>query len=141
MFPAVAVSVGRYDPRLDAGARWQLLSSDGREPTQEEQEDYRREKAHDHGRDGDDRIDRVNGHLEYIELRNHETIRPGFGVKLSKLITRLTFGPAVKDGPIVPISAQVEVKGRAFLVASFDEQEIVRNTDFEYVGDEPGAAE
>ena len=81
------------------------------------------------------RIDKGNGHLESIELRNHETVRPGFGVKLSKLLTRLTFGPAVEDGPVVPIAVQVEVKGRAFLVVAFDEQEIVRNSDFEYVGD------
>ena len=171
------VRVGRYDPRKELGDRWQLLTIDGREPTAEEIEDYRRDQAHDHSDDNDERVDRMveaetlqlveetddywllgftpseqeimesvdatlrinksTGHLEYVDLRNHEAIRPAFGVKISKLITHLTFGPAVEDGPIVPLGAQVEVKGRAFLVASFDEQEILSNSDFEYVGDAP----
>ncbi len=175
-----AVLVGRYDPRREEGDRWQLLTVDGREPTQEEREDYDRDKDHDHSRGGDERIDsmvapetlrlvedaadywilgfdaddedimdsvdatmridKATGHLEYIEIRNHETIRPGFTVKLTKLLTRLSFGPAVEEGPIVPLSVQVEVEGRAFLVASFDEQEIVRNSDFEHVGDELSGA-
>ena len=170
------VWVGRYDPRRSSGERWQLMTVDGRQPTEEELEEYERDKVHDHSRDGDDRvnamvepdtvrfieetddywlfgftpdeeeimssvdatmrIDKDNGHLEYIDIRNHETIRPTFGVKISKLITRLTFGHATEDGPIVPISTQVEVKGRAYLFVAFDEQEVHRNSDFEYVGGE-----
>jgi len=166
------VWVGRYDPRRSSSERWQLITVDGRQPTGEELEEYQRDKAHDHSRDGDDRvntlvepdsmrfieetadywlfafdpdeeeimgsvdatmrINKASGHLEYIDIRNHETIRPAFGVKISKLITRLTFGLARQDGPVVPISAQVEIKGRAYLVVSFDEQEVIRNSDFEY---------
>lgn len=166
--------VGRYDPRRSPGERWQLMTVDGRQPTGEELEEYGQDKAHDHSRDGDERVNAMvepdtvsfieetdeywlfgftpdkeeimnsvdatirinkgNGHLEYIDIRNHETIRPTFGVKISKLITRLTFGRASEDGPVVPISTQVEVKGRAYLVVAFDEQEVRRNSDFEYVG-------
>lgn len=78
------------------------------------------------------RIDKALGRLEYIDLRNHETIKPAFGVKISKLITRLTFAPAADAGPVVPVSTQIEVTGRAYLVVSFDEQEVTRNGDFEY---------
>ncbi len=81
------------------------------------------------------RIQKANGRLEYIDLRNHSPIKPAFGVKISKLITRLTFGPVTADGPQVPLSTQVEAKGRAFLFVSFDEQELVRNSDFEFVGE------
>ena len=170
------VWVGRYDPRRPSNERWQLITVDGREPTGDELEEYGNEKAHDHSRDGDDRvntlvepdsvrfieetadywlfgfspdaeeimdsvdatirINKANGHLEYIDIRNHETIKPAFGMKISKLITRLTFGHAAEGGPVVPISTQVEVKGRAYLVVSFDEQEVLRNSDFEYVGAE-----
>ena len=82
------------------------------------------------------RINKLSGHLEYIDLRNHETIRPAVGVKISKLVTRLTFGSAVEGGPVVPLAAEVEAKGRAYLVVSFDEQEDLRNSDFVYVGGE-----
>lgn len=81
------------------------------------------------------RISRLDGHLEYIDVRNHSAIKPAFGVKISRLITRLTFGPASADGPIVPLSTQIEVKGRAYVIF-FDEQEVLRNSDFEYVGDD-----
>lgn len=80
------------------------------------------------------RITKPNGYLEYIDIRSHSPIKPAIGVKISMLITRLTFGPAADDGPVVPISTQVEVKGRAYLVVSFDEEELVRNSDFEFVG-------
>lgn len=166
--------VGRSDPSRPPGERWQLLSVDGRDPTDEELEEYLEDKNREHGNgdekgvdamiepdslrlieDGDDhwlfgfvpddeeimnsvdatvRIDKKSGHLEYIDLRNHETIRPAAGVKISKLVTRLTFGPAGEGGPIVPLAAQVEIKGRAYLVVSFDEQEDLRNSDFVYVG-------
>ena len=79
------------------------------------------------------RISKADGHLEYIDLRNHETIKPAFGVRISKLITRLTFALAANGGPVVPVSTQVEVTGRAYLIVSFDEQEVTRNDDFEYV--------
>ena len=166
--------VGRSDPSRPPGERWQLLSVDGRDPTDEELEEYLEDKNREHGNGGDNgvdamiepdslhliedadnhwlfgfvpddeeimnsvdatvRIDKQSGHLEYIDLRNHETIRPAVGVKISKLVTRLTFGPAVEGGPIVPLAAQIEIKGRAYLVVSFDEQEDLRNSDFVYVG-------
>lgn len=168
--------VGRFDPRRPSGERWQLLSVDGRDPTEEELEEYLKDKNHDDSGDDENsvnamvepdsvrlienaedywlfgfmpddeeimgsvdatiRIDKDSGQLEYIDLRNHETIRPAIGVKISKLITRLSFGPAVEGGPIVPLATQVEVKGRAYLVVSFDEQEMLRNSDFVYAGGE-----
>ena len=82
------------------------------------------------------RINKAGSYLEYIDLRTRSPIKPAMGIKIAKLITRLTFGPAVDGGPVVPLSTQVEVKGRAYLVISFDEQELFRNSDFEYVGEE-----
>lgn len=82
------------------------------------------------------RINKAGPNLEYIDLRTHAPIKPAMGVKIEKLVTRLTFGPAARDGPVVPLSTQVEVKGRAYLFISFDEQELFRNSDFEYAGGE-----
>ena len=82
------------------------------------------------------RINKPDGYLEYIDVHNNSTIKPTFGVNIAKLITRFTFGPAAADGPIVPLSLQVEVKGRAYLLFSFDEQELKSNSDFEFAGDD-----
>ncbi len=82
------------------------------------------------------RINKAGAYLEYIDLRARAPIKPAMGVKIAKLVTRLTFGPAVEGGPVVPLSTQVEVKGRAYLFISFDEQELFRNSDFEYAGEE-----
>ncbi|MGB5447795.1 MAG: hypothetical protein WBM80_02605 [Woeseiaceae bacterium] len=79
------------------------------------------------------RVNKAHRRLEYIDLRNHETIKPAFGVKISKLITRLTFAPAADGGPVVPVSTHVEATGRAYIVVTFDEQEVTRNSDFENV--------
>ena len=85
----------------------------------------------------------VNGRLKIIKsghyvatinLHNEKTIKPAMGVKISKFITTMTFGPATDDGPIVPIAVDVEVKGRAMLVIKFDEVEKIRFSDFEYAG-------
>jgi len=169
--------MGRYDPRRSPSERWQIISVDGRGPTEEEIEEFVKEKADDDGGDGNQRVNALvekdsvrlieessefwlfgftpdddqkvmksvdatirvakdTGQLEYIDMRNHEPIKPGYGVKISKLITRLTFGPAGDGGPVVPLSAQVEVKGRAYLVVSFDEKELIHRSEFEFVGDD-----
>ncbi len=171
------VRVGRYDPRRPSGERWQLLTVDDRVPSEDEIEEYRKEKAHDHSDDGDRqvsamiepgsikliedhddfwllgfdsgengkefmdsvdatiRVNRQGGHLEYVDLRSHSPIKPAFGIRIAKFITRLTFGPAGDAGPIVPLSTHIEVKGRAYLFVSFDEYTVSRNNDFEYVVD------
>ena len=80
------------------------------------------------------RVNKPGRYLEYVDVHNTQVVKPTFGVKLTKLITRLTFGPAAEDGPIVPLSTQVEVVGQAFVFFSFDEQELSRNSGFEYAG-------
>ncbi len=73
-----------------------------------------------------------NGHyVEYVDLRNDKPIRPATGVKISKFVTTLTFGPATEGGPIVPKAVDVAVTGRAMLVYKFEETETIRYSDFE----------
>jgi hypothetical protein len=74
-----------------------------------------------------------NGHyVASVRLSNEKTIRPVIGVKISRFDMAMTFGPAATDGPIVPITVDVEVKGRAMLVIKFDEVERIRFSDFEF---------
>jgi uncharacterized protein (DUF2141 family) len=44
------------------------------------------------------------------------------------------FGPAEGVGPIVPLSVDIEVKGRAALFVTIDERESVRFTNYEWTG-------
>ena len=80
------------------------------------------------------KIIRNGNYVQYIDLRNERPIRPVFGVKIKRFFTHLTFGPADGDGPIVPLSIDVEVQGRAMLFVSINEVESVRYTDYEYAG-------
>jgi hypothetical protein len=79
-------------------------------------------------------IVRDGNYVQSIELRNERTIRPFFSVKIKEFLTYLQFGPADGDGPIVPLSVEVEVKGRAALLVKIDERESVRFTDYEWTG-------
>ena len=80
------------------------------------------------------KIIRAGNYLEYIDMRNDGPIRPFFGVKISRFLTHLTFGPAGANGPIVPLSIDVAVKGRAMLFVKIDEIESTRYTNYEYAG-------
>jgi hypothetical protein len=76
-------------------------------------------------------IARDGNYVQSIELRNERPIRPIFSVKISQFLTHLQFGPAAGVGPIVPLSVEVEVKGRAALFVKIDERESVRFMDYE----------
>jgi hypothetical protein len=170
------VWVGRYDPRLPSRERWVLITVDGREPTEDEIEEYRDEQdepsnsdehhieaivdpdrltligeTDDHWQfefvpnDDDDaffanvrstlKVDKAGRYLSEMDLRSLRPFKPAFGVKMKEFHTRLTFSPISDEGPVVPRSVDVKVRGRAFLVVSFDETTSIANTDFEYAGD------
>ena len=82
--------------------------------------------------DGTVKIVKDGHYLEYIDIRNTKPIRPKVGVKMKKFLTRITFGPAIQDGPIVMKSMDVAIKLSAFLVLRVDETESVRFSDFEF---------
>lgn len=72
--------------------------------------------------------------LESLEMRNEKPIRPATGVRISRFLTRLSFGRLGTDGPVVPMAVDVEIRGRALLMFGFDEKESIRYSDFQYVG-------
>lgn len=80
-----------------------------------------------------------DGHyLETLELRNERAIRPAAGVRISRFRTLLSFGRPGTSGPVVPLSVDVELKGRALLIVTIDEKESIRYSDFEFVGTRRG---
>lgn len=77
-----------------------------------------------------------DGHyVALIHLMADKPIRPAKGVKINTLDTRLAFGRVSEGGPIVPLSVDLEVKGRAYLVVKIDETETSRYSNFERVLD------
>ena len=86
--------------------------------------------------DGTVKIVKDGHYLEYLDIRNTRPIRPQAGVKMKKFLTRMTFGPAVEDGPIVMKSMDVSIKLSAFLLIRVDETQSVRFSEFEYAGRE-----
>ena len=80
------------------------------------------------------RIVKDGRYVEALLMENFQDIKPGFGTKLTEFKMRFSFGPAVDDGPIVPKSIDIRVKGRALLFIGFDDTEVLRYSDFEYAG-------
>ena len=74
--------------------------------------------------------------IEYFDMRSDKPFKPATGIKVKSFHSRLTFGPAGPDGPIVPQSVDVKVEGRAFLAVKFNEAEKIRYSDYRYVGEE-----
>jgi len=74
-------------------------------------------------------------YIEYIDMHSDKPFKPQFGVKIKEFVTRLRFGLAANDGPVVPLSVDVRIKARAFLAISIDETISVSFSDYEYVGD------
>ncbi len=96
----------------------------------------------DEGKDGDEFMQHVSGELRIVkdghyvalmDLHNEKPIRPAVGVKIKEFLTRLSFAPLPPDGPVVPMSVDVRVKGRAFFAISIDETASVRFSDYERV--------
>ena len=83
---------------------------------------------------GTAKVIRDGHYLEYLDMRSEKPIRPVFSVKISRFVTHIAFGPAGDSGPIVPMSIDVEVRGRAALVIKIDERESTRYSDYEFAG-------
>lgn len=81
------------------------------------------------------KIARNGPYLEIINLQSSKPFKPQFGVKVSNFVTRLQFGPAATDGPIVPVSVDIRIKARAFLAISVDETVSISYSDYKYVGE------
>ena len=103
-------------------------------PTDDEDDDEMGRKVMEQ-MDGTAKIIKDGHYLAYIDIRNTRPIRPKAGVKMKKLLTRITFGPAVDGGPVVMQSMDFAIKLSAFLVVRVDETQSLRYSDFEYAGD------
>lgn len=80
-------------------------------------------------------VSKEGHYVAWVRLRNHETVKPGKGVKLEEFDTRLAFAPAHEGGPVVPQRIETRVKGKAMLVIKFDEEERISYSGFERVID------
>ncbi len=74
-------------------------------------------------------------YIEYIDMHSNRPFKPQFGVKVKEFVTRLQFGLASNEGPVVPLAVDIRIKARAFLAIGIDETMSVSFSDYEYVGD------
>lgn len=74
-------------------------------------------------------------YLAYVDIRNDKPIRPKFGVKMSKFLMRLAFGPVADDGPVVMHSMDFAIKLSAFVLVRVNEAESMAFSEFEYAGE------
>lgn len=76
-----------------------------------------------------------DGHyLAWIDIHSNKPFKPHFGVKVKKFLTRLQFAPAAPGGPVVPMSVDVSIELRAFMVKTVNENVSIRFADYENVG-------
>lgn len=75
----------------------------------------------------------INKRAQYVEtihLRNTEPFKPKTGVRISIFDLTMKFGPTADGGPIVLLSVNVRVQGRAYLMFKFDEVEEAVYSDY-----------
>ena len=85
--------------------------------------------------DGTLKIIKDGNYIEFLHMQATKPFKPRFGVKIKEFLTRLQFGPAAEDGPIVPLSMEVKLKVRAFVLANINESITTTYSDYEYVGE------
>jgi hypothetical protein len=85
--------------------------------------------------DGTLRVSKNGHYVAEMTLQNRGTVKLGKGVKIEKFLTRLAFAPVREGGPVLPLSIEATIKGKAFLVVKFNEKEKVTYSDFERVLD------
>ena len=69
-----------------------------------------------------------------MTLRSRGPFKPRTGVKIKQFEMMMRFGPAGPGGPYVPLSISSSVTGRAFLLASFDEEVVVNYSEYRLAG-------
>ena len=84
--------------------------------------------------DGTLKIIKDGNYIEYLHMEATKPFKPRFGVKIKEFLTRLSFGPAADGGPVVPLSIEVNLKLRAFVLANVNESITTTYSDYEYVG-------
>lgn len=72
----------------------------------------------------------ASGTVESIELRSTGPFRPTFGVKITEMLTRLTYSPPAGDRPSLPQRVETVVRGTAFWFKSLDAEMTVVFSDY-----------
>jgi len=81
------------------------------------------------------KIIKDGGYLAHIDIHNEKPIRPKFGVKMTKFLMHMSFGPIADDGPVVMRSMDFAIKLSAFVLVRVNEADSLAFSDFEYAGE------
>ena len=83
---------------------------------------------------GEMKINKRSGSIEFIDIRSDGTFKPRFGFKVSEFVTRMEFVQAGLKGPAVPSAMEFRIKGRALGMMKVDEMVNLHYRDYQYVG-------
>ena len=83
---------------------------------------------------GEMKINKRSGSIEFIDIRSDGTFKPRFGFKVSEFVTRMEFVQAGLNGPAVPGAMQFRIKARALGMMKVDEMVNLHYRDYQYVG-------
>jgi len=68
-----------------------------------------------------------------MEMRSRNSFKPRAGVKIREFKMQMRFTFAGENGPVVPLSLDSYVSGKAFLVATIEENVLVEYSDYQQV--------
>ncbi len=90
---------------------------------------------------GELRILKKGRYVESLSLKSRGSFKPRTGVKIDSFEMRMSFSEAGEAGPIVPVSLKSSVRGKAFLVATIDEEVVVEFSDYQPANQEAMGSE
>lgn len=76
------------------------------------------------------RVNKARLFAEEIFLFNDKPFRAAFAVKIELFEMRMTYGPISDGGPVLLLSVDTHIQGRAFLAVSIDDVKEVRFSDY-----------
>lgn len=117
------VTPGSLELLEENSERWRFSF----QPRDEEDEEFMEHVA------GELVVVKKGRYLGSLTLRSRGPFKPRTGVKINEFEMQMQFSPVSEEGPIVPQSLKSRVSGKAFLVATIEEDVVVEFSDYKQV--------
>lgn len=81
-------------------------------------------------------ISKAGGHLNFIDIRNEDSFRPRFGVRIHEFLSRFEF-ERKDDGDVLPVAFEFKIRLKAMGLMNVDEGITGRYSDYRRVSVSP----
>ena len=81
-------------------------------------------------------ISKAGGHLNFIDIRNEDSFRPRFGVRIHEFLSRFEF-ERKDDGDVLPVAFEFKIRLKAMGLMNVDEGVTGRYSDYQRVSVSP----